>query len=116
MYGFDLKFPEVYQLQQTPEEGRKMLWLKCFDYNHNQDGNSSLSTSVYDNDISPSQNSPNKCTRYDTKQSDGEVPIMLELWGMLSGPSLALLPGSLWLRVEAPDRVLYMGQIELFEN
>ena len=25
---------------------------------------------------------PNKCPRYDTKQSDGEVPLMLELWGM----------------------------------
>ena len=23
--------------------------------------------------------SPNKCPRYDTKQSDGEVPVMLEL-------------------------------------
>ena len=27
-------------------------------------------------------NSPNECPRYDTKQSDGEVPVMLELWGM----------------------------------
>ena len=25
---------------------------------------------------------PNECPRYDTKQSDGEVPAMLELWGM----------------------------------
>ena len=23
---------------------------------------------------------PNECPRYDTKQSDGEVPVMLELW------------------------------------
>ena len=36
---------------------------------------------------------------YDTKQSDGEVPVMLELWGMRSTPSLASLPGSLWLWV-----------------
>ena len=27
---------------------------------------------------------PNKCLIYDTKQSDGEVPVMLELWGMLN--------------------------------
>ena len=25
---------------------------------------------------------PNECPGYDTKQSDGEVPAMLELWGM----------------------------------
>ena len=33
--------------------------------------------------------------RYDSKQSDGVAPIMLELWGMQSTPSLPLLPGSL---------------------
>ena len=47
------------------------------------------------------------------KQSDGEVPVMLGLWGMQSTPSLPLLPGSLWLSVVAPDRALSMGQIEL---
>ena len=41
------------------------------------------------------------------KKSDGEVPVMQELWGMPS------LPGPLWPRVVAPDRVLSMGQIEL---
>ena len=55
----------------------------------------------------------NNCSGYDTKQSDGEVPVMLELWGMWSTPSLPSLPGLLWLRVVAPDRVLSMGQIEL---
>ena len=49
----------------------------------------------------------NKCPGYDTKQSDGEVPVMLELWGMLSTPSLLSLPGPLWPGVIAPDRVLY---------
>ena len=29
---------------------------------------------------------------YDTKQSDGEAPIMQELWGMRSTPSLPSLP------------------------
>ena len=55
----------------------------------------------------------NECSAYDTKQSDGEVPIMLELWGMRSTPSLPLLPGPLWPRVVAPERVLSMGQTEL---
>ena len=50
---------------------------------------------------------------YDTKQTDGEVTVMLEIWGMRSMPSLPLLPGPLWARVVAPDRVLSMGQIEL---
>ena len=37
----------------------------------------------------------NVCPRYDTKQSDGEVPVMLELWGMQSALSLPSLPDSL---------------------
>ena len=44
---------------------------------------------------------------YDTKQSDGEVPVMLELWGMRSTLSLTSLPGLLWPGVAAPDRVIY---------
>ena len=56
---------------------------------------------------------PKECPKYDTKQFDGVVPVMLELWGMQSTPSLPSLPGLLWLREVALDRVLYMGQIEL---
>ena len=37
---------------------------------------------------------PNKCPEYDTKQSDGEAPV-LELWRMWSTPSLLLLLGPL---------------------
>ena len=47
---------------------------------------------------------PNECPVYETKQSDGEVPVMLELWGMQSTPSLPLLPGSLWPVMVAPDK------------
>ena len=47
------------------------------------------------------------------KQSDGEVPVMLEPWGMASTSSLPLLSDSLWPGVVAPDRVLAMDQIEL---
>ena len=52
---------------------------------------------------------PNECPRYDTKQSDGKVPVMLGLWGMQSTPSLPSLPGPLWPRMVAPDRALSMG-------
>ena len=38
----------------------------------------------------------NECPGYDTKQSDGEPPVMLEFSGMQSTPSLPSLPGSLW--------------------
>ena len=46
---------------------------------------------------------------YDTKQSDGELPVMLVLSGMLSTPSLPLLPGPLWPRMVAPNRALSMS-------
>ena len=48
-----------------------------------------------------------ECAGYDCKQSDGEVPVMQELWGMWSTPSLPLLPGPLWPGLVAPD----MGSI-----
>ena len=36
---------------------------------------------------------PNQCPTYNTKQSDGEVLVMLELWGMRNTLSLPLLLG-----------------------
>ena len=56
---------------------------------------------------------PNECPRYDTKKLDGEATVMLEFWGMQNTTSLLSLPGPLRTRVEALDRVLSMGQIEL---
>ena len=52
---------------------------------------------------------------YDIKQSDGEAPVMLELWGMLNTPSLPLFPGPLWPKMVALDRFLSIGQIEMFD-
>ena len=52
---------------------------------------------------------PNECPGYDTKQSDGEVPVMLVLWEMRNTPSLPLLPGPLWPGMVAPDNALSMG-------
>ena len=52
---------------------------------------------------------PNECPGYDTKQSDGQVPAVLELWRMRSTPSLPSLPVQLWPGVVAPERALSMG-------
>ena len=38
---------------------------------------------------------PNECPDNDTKQSDGDVQVMPELWGMRSTPSVPSLPGLL---------------------
>ena len=46
---------------------------------------------------------------YDTKQSEDDASVMLELWGMWSAPLLPSLPGPLWPVVVAPHRVLCMG-------
>ena len=51
--------------------------------------------------------SPNECPDYDIKQSDGEAPVMKELWGMQGAPLLPSLPGL--LQSEAFDMVLSMG-------
>ena len=46
----------------------------------------------------------NECPANDTKQSDGVVPVMPELWGIRSTSSLPSLPGPLWPGVVAPDK------------
>ena len=58
---------------------------------------------------------PSKYPGSDTKQSNGEAPVMLEFWRMWITPSLPSLPYPLWPGVVAPDRILSMGQIELFD-
>ena len=40
---------------------------------------------------------------------------MLKLWGIQSTPSLSLFPGLLRPGVVAPNKVLSVGQIELFD-
>ena len=51
----------------------------------------------------------NACPVYDTKQSVGDVPVMLDIWGLRTTPSLPSLPGPLYPRQVAPARVLSMG-------
>ena len=50
---------------------------------------------------------------YDIKPSDGEVPV-LECWRIWSTPLLPLFPGPFWLRLVAANRLLSMGQTELY--
>ena len=57
-------------------------------------------------DCTSAEHPRHDCLRYDTKQSDGEVPAMLELWGNVEYPFIAIAPRS---RMVAPDRVLSMG-------
>ena len=52
---------------------------------------------------------PNECPGYGTKQSDGEVPVMLKLWGIQS-TYFHIAPRS---TLAWSDRILSMGQIEL---
>ena len=47
---------------------------------------------------------PNERPVYDTKQSNGEVPVMLTPRECGTTLSLPSLPGPLWLGVEAPDK------------
>ena len=60
------------------------------------------------------QGRTSECPRYDVKQSDGKAPVILELLRMRSTSSLPSLQGPLCLGAVAIDRVLSMGQIELF--
>ena len=56
----------------------------------------------------------NECPGYDIKESDNEAPA-LGLWGIQSTPSLPSLLCPFWPGEVAPDRILSMGQTELFE-
>ena len=49
---------------------------------------------------------PDKFPGYETKNCDGEAPVMLELRGMRIEHLLPLLQGLLWPGVVAPERVL----------
>ena len=52
------------------------------------------------------------CLKRDKKYPDGKTPY-LELWALWITPLMPLLPGPLWI---VALRVLFMSQIDLFEN
>ena len=56
---------------------------------------------------------PNESPGYDTKRSDGEVQVMIELCEMWSTPPLPSLPGLLWSGVVELDWVPSKYEIEL---
>ena len=87
---------------QGEQKGLRMLVVFCIQYFPNYHVK-------YTNCISADPHPPNECPEYDTIQSNGEVQVMLGLWGTWSTHSLPLLPGPLWPRMVAPDRVLSMG-------
>ena len=75
----------------------------------------SVGAVVYTNCITAERQDPTyECPGYNIKQSIREA-LVLELWGIRSILSLPSLPGPLWLEVVAPDRVLSMDRIELFD-
>ena len=53
------------------------------------------------------------CPDYYTKQSNGEVPQMPQLWGMQSTSLWPSIPGLPWPAMVVFNRVLSMGQKEL---
>ena len=56
----------------------------------------------------------NEYLGYDIKHSDGGAPV-LQLWGMWITAWLPLLPSPFWTGVVVPERIPFMGQIELSE-
>ena len=56
----------------------------------------------------------NGCPWYDTKQFNGEILVILELWGMWSTLKLPLFPSELMPGLLVADRVLSICQMELF--
>ena len=58
--------------------------------------------------------SENEFHGYDSKQTNIEAPV--RIWRMLSTFFIATASGQLWPRLEAPYRVLSMGQIEMFDH
>ena len=63
----------------------------------------------YNEIVSLTMDYHNECTVYDTKQSDDDVPVMLEIREMWSTPLLSSLPAPLCLGVVAPEMALNMG-------
>ena len=103
-----LEFPKVIFFFPNFEFDHK--WMASIDYIIDQ----SAGAVEYTECTSEEDNTPhptNDCRGYNIKQSDGEVPLILELWGMRSTASLTSLPGT--PAVLVPYRVLSMDQIEL---
>ena len=58
---------------------------------------------------------PLQVSWYDIELSDAEAPVMMELSRMMITPLLSTLPGPPWPRAVAPNWILSMDRIELFD-
>ena len=90
------------------------LFFVCSKVRHEQETAHSTGTVEYTDCFSAEGKTPPQRVSwiYNSKQSDCEASVMVELWGMRNTPSLPSFPGPLCPRVVAPDKVLYMDQIE----
>ena len=74
----------------------------------------SARTREYADWISVERQDPHLTSALDmTIKSDGEVQVIMELWGMQSKPSLSLLSDPLSLEMVEPQMVLSMSKIEV---
>ena len=114
LYGHSPSISKTIKVRQTRHAGRSwkskdklisdvLLWTPSH-------GRASVSRSIR---TYVQQLCVDECPEYDTKQSDGEFPIMLKLWGIRSTSLLLSLPSPLWPRVVALGRILSIDQIEL---
>ena len=55
----------------------------------------------------------NECPVYDSKYSDGEVAVILDLSGVQTTPLLLSFPSFLWPGMIASNSILSISQIEL---
>ena len=91
-----------------------MLTITCFPGLSSATKAQSAWATEYADSISEEEyDSLKECPGYEMKQSDGEAPVILRLWGMQSTPLLPSFPAPLRFAVVAPDRVLSMSQKEL---
>ena len=95
------------ELELSASFGRDSYWmiLNAFQSLPSRLGLWNTPTAYLQRSKTPANEGPG----YNSKQSDSEVPVMQELWGMRSTPSLPSLPGPLWLGVVVSERFLSMG-------
>ena len=88
----------------TPQNWRLNNEYKCLFYIYYVNLKYSIAQNTPTASLQRGKTPPNECPGFNTKKSDGEGPVMLELWRMRSASSLASLPGPLWPGVVALDK------------
>ena len=103
--------------RRSPFSKFRQLFLSLITHEEKKDANKQLGLSNTPTALLQRSNTPlpthNECPDITINKSDGDVPVILEFWGMRSTPSLSSLPCPLWSGVVATDRVLLMGKIQI---